>query len=96
MYKIEIKVRAQAHLRKAALWYNTQQKGLGLRFLYEVEISLEVLNINPFYAVRYKDVRAYPLKDFPFLMMFRVDETKMSISILAVFHTSKAPEKYPK
>ena len=95
MYKVEIKQRAQSHLKKAALWYNKQQQGLGLRFLDEVEDAFDVLSINPFYAVRYKEIRGFNLKKFPFLLLYKVDEKVSSVTILAVFHTSKDPAKYP-
>ncbi len=40
MYAIEIKPKAIAQLRKAAIWYNSKQLELGTRFLNELENSL--------------------------------------------------------
>ncbi len=95
MYNIFIKSKAATHIRKAALWYDTQQKRLGLTFIDEVENAFEALSINPFYSIRYKDVRGFVLKKFPFLILYRVGENKIAVTILAVFHTSQNPEKYP-
>ncbi len=46
--------KAETHLKRAAYWYNERQKGLGHRFLDEVESAFDILKVNPFYAVRYK------------------------------------------
>ena len=95
MYSIEIKARAVTHIQKAAQWYSKQQIDLGARFLDELEKAFEVLEINPFYAKRYNDVRGLPLNTFPFLILYKVDEKKMLVSIFAVFHTSQDPQNYP-
>jgi len=95
MYNIELKPRAEAHLQKAMLWYNKQQTDLGGRFLDDLKNAFEALEINPFYAKRYKDVRGFLLNKFPFLILYIVNEKQLSISVLAVFHTSEDPKKYP-
>ncbi|MCE2895383.1 MAG: type II toxin-antitoxin system RelE/ParE family toxin [Flammeovirgaceae bacterium] len=95
MYAIEIKPKAIAQLRKAAIWYNSKQLELGTRFLNELENSFTILAINPFYAKKYKNVRGYNLKNFPFLILFKVDEENFKVSIVPVFHTAQDPRKYP-
>lgn len=95
MYSIEIKPKAVTHIQKAVLWYSKQQNELGTRFLDELENAFEVLEINPFYVKKYKEVRGFPLHTFPFLLLYTVDEKEMKISIIAVFHTSQDPQKYP-
>lgn len=95
MYKVDINKKAQSHLKKTAFWYNAQQKGLGLRFLDEVENAIDILAINPFYAIRHRNVRGFNLKKFPYLVLYIVDENLSTITILAVFHTSQNPDKYP-
>jgi hypothetical protein len=42
-------------------------------------------------AVRYKNVRCKPVKRFPYLITFTIDEAAQSINILRVFNTYREP-----
>ena len=42
-------------------------------------------------AVRYKNVRCKPMKRFPFLITFTIDDTAHSVNILRVFNTYQEP-----
>ena len=95
MYEIEIKPKAAAQIREAAIWYTKKQKEIGLFFLNEIESAFDAISINPFYAIRYKDLRGFVLKKFPFLILYRINEKQMAITIFAVFHTAQDPNKYP-
>jgi plasmid stabilization system protein ParE len=95
MYSVELKSRAIKHIKKSTLWYTQKQVDLGGKFLDELEIAFDSLAINPFYSLRYKDVRGYSLKKFPFIILYRVNEKKFVVSIIAVFHTAQNPIKYP-
>ena len=86
---------AAIHLKRAAFWYNKRKKDLGQLFLDEVESAFDTLRVNPFYAIRYKEIRGFALKKFPFLILFKVDDKQSLVYILAVFHTSQNPAKYP-
>jgi hypothetical protein len=44
-------------------------------------------------AVRYKNVRCKPMKRFPFLITFAIDEATHSVNILRVFNTYQEPGK---
>lgn len=77
-------------------YYNQQQTGLGKRFYNTINRAFETLKRNPFYQVRYDNVRCFYSRPFPFLIHFTVDEHKMIIVVLAVIHTSVNPNKWPK
>jgi hypothetical protein len=40
-------------------------------------------------------MRAIPIKGFPYLLFFIVDDINQEVQIRACFHTSKNPGKYP-
>ncbi len=97
MFKIIYKKTAQKHLEKIANWYFQQQNGLEKRFLDEVDDVSDVLSINPFFVVRYMDVRTYVMKNFPYIIFFRIDEKTNTVKVLSVLHTARNPnKKYPK
>lgn len=93
-YSILLDPRAVQEIREAMDYYNEQQAGLGQRFETELNKHLQKLQKNPFYRIRYDNVRCMPVKKFPYLVHFSVDETNNQISIHAVFHTSRAPVKW--
>ena len=42
-------------------------------------------------VIRYKNVRCKPIKRFPYLITYTIDETTKSIAILRVFNTYQEP-----
>lgn len=46
-YKIEFREGAQKDLLQAYSWYEKQQKGLGDKFISEVEFGVQYLRKNP-------------------------------------------------
>jgi plasmid stabilization system protein ParE len=69
----------------------SNQKKLGDRFLRNIDSALKVISKNP-EAFSFVNVnhRHYPLKKFPFVILYEVDNG--TIFIDAVFHTSRNPE----
>lgn len=65
-------------------------------FNKQLDLSISRILINPYFQKRYKDVRALPLRKFPYIIFYEVDETEKMIYILSVFCTHQNPEKYPK
>lgn len=55
------------------------------------ETILEVL----YFQFYFLDFRAVPMKKFPFLVFYTLNEDKKLVIIKAVFHTSQSPDKYP-
>jgi plasmid stabilization system protein ParE len=95
MYKVVLKKTARTHIEQAATWYSLQQAGLESRFLDEIDEATNVLALNPFFAMRYADVRSFLLKNFPYLLFYRIDELKKTVKILAVLHGHSNPDKWP-
>ncbi|MBL0744497.1 type II toxin-antitoxin system RelE/ParE family toxin [Chryseolinea lacunae] len=75
-------------------WYQMQLDGLGDRFTDAVHAVLSQIRSNPLmYAQRKNSFRAAKVKDFPFLVVYRISDKNRIIVIASIFHTSRAPHK---
>ena len=75
-------------------YYDNQQIGLGEKFESTVFDQITSLELNPFYQIRYDDVRCLPIKSYPYMLHFTVDENQQNVIIRAVLHTSLDPQKW--
>jgi len=81
---------ATADILEGIDWYNEQKTGLGRLFYEILWQSFELIEQMPFaYAVRYKNLRACPLKKFPFLVYYFVDKDTKVVTVVAVLHTKR-------
>lgn len=55
----------------------------------------DTLEHNPFFEVRYKNIRALPFPNFPYVIFFTVDEKRNRVDILSIFNTYQNTDKYP-
>ena len=92
-FEVQVDDRAVEDVIKAMSYYESQQNGLGDKFADVVERNLDYLIKNAHYQVRYKSVRTLPLKPFPFMFHFTIDESKKLVRVHAVIHTSLDPNK---
>lgn len=49
-----------------------------------------------YFKLFFNEFRGKPMKKFPFIIFYTIDEPKKVIIIKAVFHTAQHPDKYPK
>jgi plasmid stabilization system protein ParE len=77
-------------IEEAKDYYENIQKGLGKRFVNQLQIALLSLKRNPFFAsVRYDDIRCVQIKRFPYLIHYHVDEKDFIVTIIAVYSTHR-------
>ena len=93
-YKIIVSPQAQIEIEDAFDFYSTKSEIAPSEFIIDIEDAYANLSVNPFYRIRYKNLRALPLKRFPFMLIFLIEENVVIIK--ACFHTSKNTSKYPK
>ena len=93
-YQFLFSLRFRDDIREARKWYNRQQKGLGKKFYSEVKRSLEAIEQTPQFQVRYDEIRCLPLKKYPFMIHFTIDEQQKSILILGCIHCSLEPHSH--
>ena len=90
-YTIILTPDAVDDIQKAIEYYDEQQAGLGRKFMAEVNEYIKALKKNPQYQIRYDNVRGLPLKRYPYMLHFVVEQEK--VRIIAVFHTSLNPDE---
>jgi len=84
-------------IQQAIDWYNEKQPGLGKRFFNTIKAHIDSLkNSALHYAIRYDDVRCMPVKNFPYMVHYRVDKKERIVKIEAVINTSRNPEIWKK
>jgi toxin ParE1/3/4 len=95
-FSLEIDPKAIGDIQQAIDYYDEQQVGLGERFEATLNKHFLSLRKNPFFSLRYDQVRCLPLKKFPYMVHFTVDEENSLVTIRAVFHTSMNPQNWEK
>ena len=92
-YRIIIDEEALADLKNATRWYNGAAHKLGDRFQREVKQQISGLKaIATGYALRHKSIHCMPIKRFPYMVHFTVDETNRTVTVWAIIHTSRHPD----
>ena len=79
---------------EAIEWYESHQNDLGLKFYSILIEHIDQLRSNPFFQIRYSNVRCLPLSVFPYMIHFTVDSEAQTVIIRAVFNTSLDPKKW--
>ena len=93
-YTIDIDPRAIQDIQEAIAYYDEQQVGLGEKFEAVLNEHLLTLLKNPYFRIRYDNIHCLPLKKFPYMVHFTVNENKKEVTVWAVFHTSLNPDKW--
>ena len=96
-YKVKLEPEAILDIQEAIDWYNEKQVGLGKKLYKILQKCISGLTSFPFYQVRYGgNIRCLPLKGYPYMLHFTIDEQQKTVIIRAVFHTSKSPSNWLK
>ena len=92
-FNIVVEPGALSDIQNAIDYYDRHQVGLGKKFIAAFEKQITYLIQNPFFRIVYKDYRALPIKKFPFIIFFYIDNN--TVFIVAVFNTHQDPKRYP-
>jgi toxin ParE1/3/4 len=91
-FKIELDPLAIKDLQTAIDYYEEQQRGLGSKFETTVDKHFAALSKNPFFQIRYDAIHCMPIRKFPYMVHFSIDEVSKLVRIIAVLHTSLDPD----
>ena len=95
-YSIEVLDDAQLEIEEAYRYYlDNVSKKVAKNFIKDLKSIFKSLKINPFFQLRTTKFRAKPMKVFPYLVFFDIDEDEYVIKIIAVFHSKQNINKYP-
>lgn len=86
-YKIQADPRVKLDLQEAMDFLKSRRKGLDTKFLADYKSRLKTLKTNPFFEVRYDEIRCLPLEIFKYMIHFSVDEVNNIVLINAVIST---------
>ncbi|SOE21543.1 ParE toxin of type II toxin-antitoxin system, parDE [Spirosomataceae bacterium TFI 002] len=94
MFKVLLNRKAQVGLQKAFNYYENLSPKLGVYFLDQIESSLNSLESNPFFQIRYSNIRCLPVSRFPFMLHYEVFEAEGLVKVYDILHTSIDPKKW--
>ncbi|NCO64441.1 MAG: hypothetical protein COZ75_09800 [Flavobacteriaceae bacterium CG_4_8_14_3_um_filter_34_10] len=96
VFKVQVLLQAQREIDEAIAYYEEISPSIPKKFIEELSSTYHTLSKNPYYQKRYLNFRGLPLKRFPFILFFDLNETQQIIKIISCFHSSKNPTNYPK
>ena len=84
---------AERDVAEAYAWYEARRTGLGEDFLSCVEACTEAIRRTPeIHPVVHQQYRRAVVRRFPYTVLFEYAES--TVTIYAVFHTSRDPNKW--
>ena len=93
-YELIIRDEAERDIIETTKYYETQQTGLGIKFLEQLEQYLERIQTHPeLFQIKRPPYREAFIKKFPYLIIYEFIENK--VVVYAVFNTRKNPDKKP-
>jgi len=94
-YELIIRDEAELEIIEASIYYETQQVGLGKRFLAHLQMYLDRIQTYPeHYSIKREPYREAFIKKFPYLIIYELTENK--VIVFSIFNTWQNPEKKKK
>ena len=92
-YRLKVEPEAELDVFRAFRGYETARRGLGKRFVARLQDVLERIEVNPeIHAITYRNVRQTLVRKFPYVVCYTIEGE--TVSVLAVFHTSRDPDNW--
>jgi plasmid stabilization system protein ParE len=90
-YRLKVEPEAELDLFRAFRAYETVRRGLGRRFVARVQDVIDRIVMYPeIHAITHKNVRQTLVRKFPYTVCYILENE--TVSVLAVFHTSREPK----
>lgn len=96
VYKIIVSPRTQKEIENAIDYYALYSSNAPQSFIHLLKDTYTTLETNPFYSVRYKNIRALKINKFPYSLYFVINEPQQMVRVLSCFHNKRNPNKRPK
>jgi len=94
-YKIIVSPRALKEIENSIDYYALYSVDAPENFIAVLKEAYGTLETDPFFRVRYKNVRALKIKRFPHSLYFTINEDKNTVRVLSCFHNKRNPNKRP-
>ena len=90
--KVKFVKEAANELRESVEWYEQSAEGLGLRFMNEIDSTIERIKLNPdLYQKIISQIRRIQVNKFPFSVFYKTEDN--ILIILRIFHNKRKPLK---
>lgn len=86
---------AEKDIEEATDYYANISVKVLKNFNKQLDLAIDRIITNPYFQKRYRNVRAFAVKKFPYIIFYEISEDEKMIYILSVFCTHQNPEKYP-
>ncbi len=87
-WRLVIRPRAEADLREARGWYETQRSGLGAEFLAEIDATIQILMRDPQrHPVYYRGFYRVLARRFPYKVFYRLEDDR--IIVFRILHARR-------
>jgi plasmid stabilization system protein ParE len=93
-YQVLLDQRVREDLDCAVSRYNCISIDLAAKFEDAVFEYLNLLTYNPHFARVFNEVRRLPLKKFPQVIYFTVDDIARRVTVIAILHGAADPKIY--
>lgn len=77
--------RAQAEIEQVIDYYAQYSSLTPANFINQLQSAFLLLENNPFFVIRYKNIRSLNLRKFPFTLLFVIDEKEFKIRVFGLF-----------
>ncbi|GEM_PF-383308 len=95
--RLVITQEAKNDINQAANWHESQQKGLGKKYLLSISDCVKFLLTNPFAFARiFFEIRKINTKKFPYSLYYQLNESLQEIVIFAVIHNNRGNDSWQK
>ena len=96
-FQLKIDTDALNDIQETFEWYELKLKGLGLRYKTQAKKQINSLKKDPYlFSIKYNEIRCRKIEKFPFLIHYLINENTKTVTVFAVFHTSRNPEIWNK
>lgn len=92
-YGLVLESKAEEDILIAYDYYNGIYGNLSQKFVTMLEATLAQIVQNPFYQIKFQNIRCLKIKNFPYTVHYIIDEKYDEVHILAVVHSASDPDK---
>ena len=93
MFALFIDDRTEVDLQELVDYYDSLSNGLGKKFLVAFEKELALLSTNPFYRIRYRNIRCKSIKRFPYQIHYSLNLRKKQLFVYGIINSKRGPSK---
>lgn len=94
VFELVIDDRASRDIEDGMDYYKSVSHNVMQAFYHAILNGFKELCSNPYFQIRYDNIRCYPLRKFPFMIHYKLDESDKTIIILGVLNTYRDPNRY--